>query len=189
MVSVCHDLEKGGQRGKGEGGRGTYGYSQVIGSFELAVGDDLVADFFDVLGGYNQSRGVNDERKKMEEKDVPEAMYDPIEPVASCMNTKSLRPVLSMPSKAPDQRQATHIVFRPGSSFINPGSMFVAVTFAARSFIGTGPVEDGTTMRAVSSRRRQQLTNRLTKVRGRSCRKHRKGRRRIHSLHCLYPWY
>jgi hypothetical protein len=29
---------------------GTYGYSEVVGSFELAVGDDLVADLFNVLG-------------------------------------------------------------------------------------------------------------------------------------------
>lgn len=84
-------------------------------------------------------------------RDVPEAMYDPIEPVASCMNTRSLRPVFSMNSPTANQRQATHMVFRPGSSFINPGSISVATSFAAGSFIGTGPVEDGAMKRKVSS--------------------------------------
>lgn len=37
----------------------------------------------------------------------------------------------------------TYIVFRPGSSFINPESIAVAVSFAVGPFIGTGPVDDG----------------------------------------------
>lgn len=110
----------------------THSNPQIIWPLQSSMGHNLITNLLNVLGCcasqistifmYSRAEGKGKKRRGWKGS-VPEAIYEPIEPVASCINTRSLPPNPSSARNPSRETPKTYMVFRPGSSFCNPASM------------------------------------------------------------------